>query len=207
VDEWALVAWLRQGERQAQELRGASYARERFTRALQAVRTLTARPPEEFQPQVTEICAGAGVLVVFVPRLEKVRLPVNGAARWLSADRALIQLTLRYPTDDVLWFTFFHEAGHVLLHNKKPIVVDLESGGGSSSAEEIAADRFAADQLIPPDQLKSFLRATSFTPAHIKEFAAELGIAPGIVVGRLQHDRHLPHSYCNDLKRKLKWSN
>ena len=37
-------------------------------------------------------------------------------------------------------------------------------------------------------------------------FAAEIGIAPGIIVGRLQHDQLLNYnSELNSLKVKLKW--
>jgi Zn-dependent peptidase ImmA (M78 family) len=66
-----------------------------------------------------ELCAGAGVAVVFVPALPKTG--VSGATRWINSNKALIQLSLRYRTDDHLWFTFFHEAGHILLHGKKEL--------------------------------------------------------------------------------------
>lgn len=33
----------------------------------------------------------------------------------------------------------------------------------------------------------------------------EIDIAPGIVVGRLQHDQVLPSSHCNDLKQRWEW--
>jgi hypothetical protein len=44
------------------------------------------------------------------------------------------------------------------------------------------------------------------TKAGIKEFAKEAGIAPGIVVGRLQHEKLLPSTHCNELKRYLTWN-
>ena len=40
---------------------------------------------------------------------------------------------------------------------------------------------------------------------HVIAFAEKLGIASGIVVGRLQHDEHVYLSAFNDLKRKLDW--
>ena len=42
--------------------------------------------------------------------------------------------------------------------------------------------------------------------AAITAFADELGIAPGMVVGRLQHDGVIPHSHCNGLKKRLDWT-
>ena len=61
---------------------------------------------------MTEICSVAGVSVVFIPDLP--RSGASGAARWLSPSKALIQLSLRYKRDDQLWFSFYHEAAHIL---------------------------------------------------------------------------------------------
>ena len=54
-----------------------------------------------------QMCAAVGVAVVVVPELP--HTGISGCARWLSDGRALIGLTLRYKTDDQMWFTFFHE--------------------------------------------------------------------------------------------------
>jgi len=60
--------------------------------------------------------------------------------------------------------------------------------------------------LIPPKELSSFL-ASAFNPTllQIRRFAARIGIAPGIVVGRLQHDKVLPMNWGNDLKIRYEW--
>ena len=116
-----------------------------------------------------------------------------------------IQLSLLYKTDDHLWFTFFHEAGHILLHGKRDIF--LEENSFSNTTKEDEANRFAADWLIPPREYKKFYpRGNYFSKAEIREFANRVGIAPGIVVGRLQHDGRIPMKNCNDLKRKLVWA-
>ena len=57
-------------------------------------------------------------------------------------------LSLRYKTNDQLWFSLFHEAGHILRHGKKKIFLEFNHGG--AQAEEAEADRFAANLLIPP---------------------------------------------------------
>ena len=62
-------------------------------------------------PKLQGRCAAAGVAVVFVPALPKTG--VSGATRWLHPQKAIIQLSLRYKSNDHLWFTFFHEAGHI----------------------------------------------------------------------------------------------
>ena len=127
---------------------------------------------------------------------------VSGATRWITKDKALIQLSLKYKSDDQLWFTFFHEAGHILLHGKKQVFVEF--GISNATDEEQEANAYARDILIPPEVRPRlpYLR----TRTQIQEFARSLGIAPGIVVGRLQHDDLVFKSAFNDLKRKLAWS-
>ena len=99
-----------------------------------------------FLPQLQALAGAAGVAVVFVPAPPGCR--VSGATQWLSPDRALIALSLRHKTSDHLWFTLFHEAGHILKHGKKATFVDgLDA---VHEEHETEADRFAADQLIPP---------------------------------------------------------
>lgn len=201
----ALAAWLRQGEIEAQNIVSQAYDKTSFRQALDTIRSLTTQPLEVFQPKVIELCALAGVAVAFVPDLP--RTMACGATRWLSSNKALIQLSLRYKSDDQLWFTFFHEAAHILLHGKNDFFLE---GVEVQDNKEQEANRWATDFLIPPDRLNEFKqRNPSFklSKAGIKEFAAELGIAPGIVVGRLQYDKYLPIQNCNGLKVRLDWIN
>ncbi len=202
-DTGAVVAWLRQGEIEATEIDCAPYAERRFREALRQIRPLTTQPPEVFQPDIVRLCAEAGVAVTFVPELP--RTGICGATRWLTPTKALIQLTLRYKTDDQLWFTFFHEAGHLLLHRKKDVF--LEEDDGAATDEEEQANTFARDLLIPAPAWRRFVSGERYqTPAEIATFAQAVGVAPGIVVGRLQHDGQIAFSHCNDLKRRLTWA-
>ena len=145
-----------------------------------------------------ELCASCGVAVAFVCELPKT---ASGATRWLSPIKALMQLSLRYKTDDQMWFTFFHEAAHILLHSKRSIFIEETN---YDSKEDIKANRFATEFLIPPNRLGEITSQKPISNAAIRQFAQSLGIAPGIVVGQLQHKGLLPPSHCNDLKRKLK---
>jgi addiction module HigA family antidote len=202
-DPFAVSAWLRKGEIDAQTLDCAPYNADRFLGALKVVRELTTQAPDVFQPGTVRVCAEAGVAVAFVPELPKVC--ASGATRWLTPNKAMIQVNLRYKTDDQLWFTFFHEAGHILKHGKREIFIE---DGGNQDEKEEEANRFAADFLIPPVEYRRLaFRARHYSKAEIKDFAERLKIAPGIVVGRLQHDGKLPKQNCNDLKQHLKWAN
>lgn len=197
----SVSAWLRQGELEARKISCDPFNKKRFQEALGNIRGLTIEKPAIFQRRLLEICASAGVAVVFVPELPKTG--VYGATRWLG-NKAVIQLSLRYKSNDHLWFTFFHEAGHILLHGRKEIFIE---GNGMNCEKEEEANAFARDRLIPPADYRKFIESwdgRSFAP--IKTFAEKIKIAPGIVVGRLQHDKRLPNSHGNKLKVFYRWS-
>lgn len=204
-DKSAVAAWLRRGEIEAAQIDCVLYDASKFKETLQQIRALTVEPPEIFQPEVVRLCAAAGVAFVFVPQLPKTR--TCGATRWLNPNKALIQLSLRYKTNDYLWFAFFHEAGHILLHGKRDVFLEGKGVQGADEQDkEQEADTFAANLLIPPAEWKRFLASgQKRSKAGIQQFALEIGIAPGIVVGRLQHDGVLPPSHCNELKCRLEW--
>ncbi len=210
------AAWLRQGELEAQTVACAPYAAAQFKQALQRVRALTVHPVDQVLPDVQRLCAAAGVAVVVVPALSKSR--AGGATLWLSPTKAMLLLSLRYRTDDHFWFSFFHEAGHILLHGKRDVFLDagdtvLEQENGAApaaaaakkAAKEKAADAFAAELLIPQAALRGFVQAQRphISKESIRTFAVQQGIAPGIIVGRLQHEQHLPYTHCNELKEMV----
>jgi len=201
----AVSAWLRQGEIQSAQIQCAPYDEAHFRQALQQIRGLTTQPPEVFVPQVAELCAQAGVAVIFVPEIPGTR--TCGATRWLIPTKAMIMLSLRYKTDDHLWFTFFHEAAHILLHGKREVFLeDDDEASEDVRAKEEEADRFASDFLIPPEAFRHFHpRGAHISHEDIIEFAQQLGIAPGVVVGRLQHDGIVPPQNFNQLKRRYRW--
>jgi len=197
----SVSAWLRKGEIEFRKAPCGSFDRKRFLEVLADIRTLTREAPGVFRPRLVASCASAGVAVVFIPELPK--SGVYGTTRWLG-EKAVIQLSLRYKSNDQLWFTFFHEAGHILKHGRKEIFVEGNSLDGEKEEE---ADAFARDKLIPPSALRRFLAKWNRSNAQIELFAREIGIAPGIVVGRLQHDRVMPKSHGNKLKVFYRWSN
>ncbi len=197
----SVSAWLRKGEIEARKIQCAPFDKKRFQTTLEEIRGLTRETPQGFRPRLVELCASAGVAVVFVPELPK--SGVYGATRWLG-EKAVIQLSLRYKSNDHLWFTFFHEAGHIIKHGRKEVFVE---GNGLDGEKEEEANAFARDRLIPPAALRRFLAKWNRSNAQIEAFARRIGIAPGIVVGRLQHDGALHKSHGNGLKVFYRWSN
>lgn len=199
-DPGAVASWLRKGEKEAQDIKCKEFSAANFREVLSDIRLLTTESPGTFVPRVTELAARAGVAVLFIPEVPKCR--ATGATRWLNPNKALIQLNLRYKTNDHLWFTFFHEAGHIMKHGKKAFFLEGET---NSKELEREADIFAGDFLISPKEYNKFKQKGEFNQTSISNFANQLGIAPGIVVGRLQHDQVIPFSHFNDLKIHFKW--
>lgn len=197
----AIAAWLRQGERAAMNLECEPFDRGGFKAELNELRSLTNETdPGVFVPALTEACARVGVAVVFEPAPRG--CPVTGATKWLTNGKALLMLSLRYKSNDHLWFAFFHEAAHILLHGKKMLFLELAGGLDGKNEEE--ADRFARDFLISPKDAEA-LPFLAHTAASVTAFARKTGVAPGIVVGRMQHDGLLPMNYLNKLKVRYRW--
>lgn len=203
-DIGAISAWLRMGEQQAEKLDGPKYDADRFIAALREARTLTTQEPEQFEPRLRALLAAAGVLFVLVPAIP--RAHVSGVARWMNGQRPLIQLSLYGKTNDKFWFTFFHEAAHILLHakEKRSVFLDDPNHASLDVPEEHEANAWAANQLIPAEY-KVVLPALKQKEV-VKDFARQLGIHPGIVVGRLQHDGLIPPHWMNDLKVSFRFA-
>jgi HTH-type transcriptional regulator/antitoxin HigA len=193
-----MATWLRLGELEAHRVECAPFDKTAFRAALDEIRSLTVEVPEVFVPRMTKACARSGVAFVLVPEIKGA--PVSGAAKWLTANKAMICLNLRGKSNDRFWFTFFHEAGHILNDSKKEIYIDVDY---KDDPREQDANRFAATLLIPKPHDEELQRLFSYQSAEV--FAAKVGIAPGIVVGRLQCDGIIPYSHLNKLKVRLDW--
>ena len=198
----SIAAWLRFGEIRASNMECNDYSREVFKTHLESLRTLTLEPdPDNFVPRLQELCADSGIAVVFEPTPRG--CPASGATRWLAPNKALLMLSLRYKTNDHLWFTFFHEAAHILLHRKKLMFLELNQNGDGK--EEAEANEFASDLLVPP-RYYDLLKTLASSKTEVSQFARKIGIPPGIVVGRMQHDGIITHRQLNDLKVRYTWA-
>ncbi len=203
-DVGAISTWLRMGEQAAEKLDGPKYERARFENALLEVRKLTVLPPEKFEPPLRDQFHQAGVAFVLAPGIPRAR--VSGMARWLNPYRPLIQLSLYGKTNDKFWFTIFHEAAHVLLHakEKKTVFLDDAGSGSADSVEEREANAWAGNFLIPT-KYEADLHDLR-TKSQVCEFAERIGVHPGIVVGRLQHERLIALSWMNDLRVRFRFT-
>jgi len=197
---YAISAWLRQGEHEFSNLNLGEYSAIAFKKVLLKVKDLVNQFPPDFARQLQELCAAVGVAVTYVPKLPKA--PISGASRWYRG-KPLIQLSGRYRTDDHFWFTFFHEAGHILLHGKKEIFLENVEGTEIDQTKEQEANDFAAKYLLTDMQLQKILKTPNVTEETIKDYANEFNTSPGVIIGRLQHLNIIDWSVGNDLRQKI----
>lgn len=200
INSYALYLWLRLGEIEGNKINCLPYDAKIFRNALTDIKQLIGQDPEIFIPELKQKCADCGVSVVFMPEIKGCR--TFGAAKWINPNKALIILSNRMSSDDHLWFSFYHEAAHIMLHGVKDVFIDL--GIGESNKEQ-EADDFAANFLISPKDYNQF-KSSKITADSITHFAKAQNVSPGIVVGRLQHDNVIPFKMYTSLKRFYTWS-
>lgn len=199
------AAWLRAGQlylsREAHVF--PEYNRTLFKENLLKIRALTTDMQSTFSVTMRKLCEEAGVKLLFLPEVP--HAPICGAAYWINDNKTpCIQMSLRFKKNDHFWFTFYHEAAHILKEHKKTIYLD----GDAVEANEIEAEanRISGDILIPPANYKAFLAKNRFYQSDILEFARKIKIHPGIVVGRLQHDEKIKWEWHNKLKTTFQWA-
>ena len=196
----AISAWLRKGELQAREIVTVKYEEQKFRNALSKLKPIVAEAPKDFFISLQNICLAAGVKVVYTPSLPSA--PISGSTRWLN-DNPLIQLTGRYKTYDSFWFTFFHEAGHIILHGKKDIFLENVDYDGASTQKEQEANSFAEKLLLSKEEEDCILNLNSYDPANIISLAKKFETHTSIIVGRLRNKNLISYAQLVNLCPKI----
>lgn len=194
----SMAAWLRMGELEMQKMQLPDFDKDIFKSTLEEIKELVVSHPADFAKQLQQKCAKAGVAIVYTMCLPKA--PVSGAARWFRSN-PLIQLTDRHKTNDHFWFTFYHEAGHVLLHGKKEVFFEEFAGYKPDAVKEEEANRFAS-KLLLPDKFEEDL-PFRIVQEDAEVLAAKYNTHPAIVIGRLQHKGLVKFAFGNKYKVKV----
>ena len=202
----AVIAWLRKGVLEAQKIRTNDFDAKKLKENLLNIKKLMFSSPDKFMPELTKLLADCGVALVILKNLKNV--PINGVTRWISSDKALIQMSIRGKYADIFWFSLFHEIGHLLLHRKKGVYVDSKNETINKDQEK-EANKFASDILISETEYNDFVtRFKMFKDINIlKTFSKKNGVINGIVVGRLQNDGVIGRNELNSLRNKYEWVN
>jgi len=207
LDRGSAAAWLRKAEIEATKIDCAQWDPDVFLSALDELRPLTrVSDPQRFIPKLISSCADAGLALVVLRA--PTGCPASGAARYLDTGTPLVVLSARYLANDHFWFSFLHEAGHVLMHAAAEAYVDDldRSTERPAGKDEREADKFATDWLVPAP-LREELLSGRPTPTRLHQLANEAGVSSGILVGQLQYDGVLGFgSVLNRLKHRNKWA-
>jgi HTH-type transcriptional regulator/antitoxin HigA len=200
----SVAVWLRQGWRMSNEQKTDEFSRERIIAFLPEFKKMTEMKLTDALPALTEKCRQCGIALVVMH--QPAGAPVNGTTQWLSKEKVLIQLSLRYSYADIFWFTFFHELGHILKHGKKAIYIDFSKGISNTNIEfEKDADQFASTNLISSVAYQQLCTETNISAKQIVDLSTKEGVHPGIIVGRLQHDKKILYSHLNQLRERYCW--
>lgn len=199
-NEAALACWLRIAEIEAQSVEVESFDANECEKALEDFRHISTMEGATWLDELKKRCASVGIALVVEREMPKSH--VNGATKWLSPNKAMIALSLRHRRHDTVWFTFFHELGHLLRHSRKETFVDA-TGSQVAADLEFDADRFASRTLIPPEF--EFDLGELSSESDVESFSKRLGIDPGIVIGRMQHEKLIPFAKWNSMIRKYKF--
>lgn len=190
---YALAAWAQKARLDARNIPTSAINIEKLCSEISQIRALTVETPEVFCPGLRNLLADCGVAIVFLPH-------INGSflhgATFIDGNHIVVGLTVRGRDADRFWFSLFHELYHIIDGHIffKPNV-DL-------TEQELQANQFARDTLISKEDYEQFLKTDCTSKNAILRFAQETGIAPGIVVGRLQKENIIPYNWHNDLKIK-----
>jgi len=201
----SLAAWLRAGHIMANKTPTATFNKSALESHLLTIKQLTNETsPQILLQKLRQLLANCGVALIVIPHFSKTY--TTGATFWASKDKAVVMMSLRGSWSDIFWFSLLHELGHVLLHDKRVTFLENKSTNPEYLKQENEADLFSQSTLIPAQAYKKFKQSADFSPHSIQEFAKTIGVFPGIVTGRLQHDKILPHTL-NYHRIRFKWVN
>ncbi len=189
----ALMAWAQEAKIKARDIQTAPInIKGLIIAAMPEIRKMTVLKPKEFCPKIKKCLADCGIALVFLPHLKGSFLQ---GVSFMDGNKIVVGLTARGKDADKFWFSLFHELAHIALgHIGQP--------KGTSDTDEKAADKWSGDTLITADAFERFRSERDYSERSVIRFAGEQGIAPGIVVGRMQREGMIKYNVLNNLKEK-----
>lgn len=188
--DFALLAWAQEAKIKAREVKTEPINIKELINIIPDIRLMTVMKPKEFCPKIKDMLAECGIALIFLPHLQGSFLQ---GASFMDGNKIVVGMTARGKDADKFWFSLFHEFAHIILGHIGQI-------NGTSDDDENNANEWSRDILIPVADFEEFVENSSFSESSVRSFAKQQGIAPGIVVGRLQNEGFIKHSMMNDLK-------
>ena len=190
--DFALLAWAQEAKIEARSIHTNPINIKELVEIIPEIRKMTLQNPKDFCPELKEMLANCGIALVFLPHLKGSFLQ---GASFMDGSKIVVGLTARGKDADKFWFSLFHELAHIVLGH-------IGQMNGTTEQDEKAADNWSKDKLISTENFEQFKKQNSFSASNVVAFAESIGIAPGIVVGRLQNEGCIQHSMLNNLKEQ-----
>lgn len=189
----AIAAWLRKVELEASNMPVDSYTRHNIESLVTKLKK-SSRKDKPFNTSKA-VMAEYGIRLVYEKHLNQTYL--DGAALKTNGIPT-VAMSLRYNRIDNFVFVLFHELAHVIYHldSAKNPFWDENPLSRQDLPEERQANYQAEEWLIPGWQYQEFISSCrgKYSKQRIEDFADYLEIDPGVIVGRLQHDRRINYS-------------
>lgn len=188
----ALMAWAQEARIEARKINTSPIDIKGLISIVPKIREMTTMNPSDFCPMLKSALENCGIVLVFLPHLKGSFLQ---GATFLDGNKIVVGLTARGKDADKFWFSLFHEFAHIVLGH-------IGAPNGTTEEDEDEANKWARDILISPQAFDVFRNQRNFTEQSVLDFSRSQGIAPGIVVGRLQRERIIKYNMLNNLKVK-----
>lgn len=188
----ALMAWAQEAKLKARAVQTASINIKDLISVVPEIRNMTVLKPKEFCPRIKKCLADCGIALVLLPHFKGSFLQ---GASFIDGNKIVVGLTVRGKDADKFWFSLFHELAHIVLGH-------VGQANGTTEDDEKAADKWSSDTLISFDDFETFKEKKDYSQKSVLQFAKAQGIAPGIVVGRMQLEGMIKYSMLNNLKEK-----
>ena len=188
----ASICWTQKAKLEARRIETKDINIAKLKDSIPTFREMTCLSPSVFCPKLIETLASCGVAVVFLPHIKGSFLQ---GATFYDGKKIVMGLTVRGKDADKFWFSFFHELAHIIYGH-------IGKTDGANQDDEKGADEFARNTLIPEEDFTHFVDNCYISKPTIVNFAKQMKVDPGIVVGRLQKEGFILYSQLNDLKKQ-----
>lgn len=182
---YIIASWLRQGEIQASKIKTDIFNKSKTLKKIKDFQEIMIKSNPDFFVQLQQACNEVGIKLIYTPCLKG--LKTYGCTRWIDG-APVIQVSNLLKRDDIFWFTFFHELGHIILHGKREVFLEGTEYSQKELEKEDEANQFAAKHTFPLELERELLATYSenvITYKDVKSFAKKHSLKTSIVFGRL----------------------
>lgn len=205
-DGMATLVWLRAGEAQLASRPTAQFDHSEFKRILPSLKRVSAfKHPATILQRLREACAVVGVSITTARAPDGCR--ASGASWFDAKGHPVIHLSFRHLSEDHFWFTFFHEAAHVILHGQTHVDGEgVEIMGADAETQEEEANAYAQEILLPDEIRQDLLDRQVLSAKAIMQAAKAAKVTAGVIVGQLERAGAIQHGKFSFLKHRYRWS-